>query len=141
MTGFNRCCAICGARAVPGTNRCAKHATPAPTSCRVCPRRASPGRRYCAEHEPTEAQRLEREPYRRHYPSAAYRRNRALRYKLAGGRCETPGCGATLAADWQCDHVIPLADGGIDELGNLRCRCKTCHDHKTRADRAARRRS
>mgnify|MGYP005840479101 FL=1 len=141
MTAFARCCSVCGGRALPHSDRCAEHAVPAPTSCRVCPRRAVAGRRYCAEHEPTETQRLKRAPYRAHYSSSTYVRNRAMRYRLAGGRCETPGCGVTLGRDWECDHVVPLLEGGSDEIENLRCRCRACHRAKTRADRAARKRS
>lgn len=112
---FPRPCVMCGARALPGTNRCALH--PAPKQ--------------------TEADRLAAAPYRRSYSSAEYRANRERRHELAGGRCEA--CGVRLGPGWECDHILPLKDGGTDELGNLRCRCRACHQAKTRSDRRRRR--
>lgn len=141
MSAFPRCCIDCGARAVPGTNRCPAHTTLPPTTCRVCPRRAMPGERFCPDHLPTEADRLRREPYRTAYAERAYRVNRQLRYARAQGRCEGERCGVTLGEGWHCDHVTPLKDGGTNAIDNLRALCRKCHDKKTRADRAARRRS
>ena len=139
MSPFARCCAVCGAQAAPGTNRCAKHAVQVPTSCRVCPRRALPGERFCAAHLPTEADRLTREPYRHAYTKSNYQRNRKRRLARAEGRCEA--CGVTLSAScgWQCDHLIPLADGGTNALENLRVLCASCHTEKTKRDRERRR--
>jgi len=133
VTPFARCCRTCGARAVQGTNRCPGHMAPAPTACRVCPRRALPGERFCAVHLPTEA---DRPSYRHEYTKAQYRRARARRLELARGLCEA--CGVTLSASWQCDHFIPLADGGTNALGNLRALCAACHAKKTISDRQRR---
>lgn len=36
-----------------------------------------------------------------------------------------------------CDHVMPKAEGGSDDMSNLQTLCKTCSDRKT-ADEAAR---
>jgi 5-methylcytosine-specific restriction protein A len=116
---FDRPCVICGRLAQPGTNRCAEHAGPIPTSCRICGARTC-GEHFCAEHAPTEAERLEREPWR-----------------AAKGRCER--CGSRVGKGWHCDHVVPLADGGTNAIDNLRVLCRPCHNEKTRADRAARR--
>lgn len=138
MTTFPRPCVVCGRRALSGTNRCADHVTPLPTSCRVCGARTT-GDRFCPEHAPTEAERLEREPWRAGYAERAYRVNRALRYQVAGGRCEA--CAVTLGQGWHCDHVIPVLDGGTSAIENLRVLCRQCHNKKTRADRAARRRA
>lgn len=27
----------------------------------------------------------------------------------------------------ECDHIVPLADGGTDDLANLRTLCRDCH--------------
>lgn len=116
MSSFPRPCTICGARAVPGTNRCPRH-----------PGVVMP-----------ESVRLERFPYRRHYGSEEYRRNRALAYRRSGGYCENPDCRVRLGPDWACDHILPLRDGGSDELTNLQCLCRACTLAKTRADRARR---
>ncbi|AKK04582.1 HNH endonuclease [Corynebacterium mustelae] len=32
------------------------------------------------------------------------------------------------------DHVVPHAEGGSDELGNLVWRCASCHAEKTQAE-------
>jgi len=41
--------------------------------------------------------------------------------------CKT--CGKTLERleDVHIDHIMPIADGGIDELDNVRCICKNCN--------------
>ena len=35
----------------------------------------------------------------------------------------------------QVDHVVPVVEGGGNELGNLQTLCEPCHTDKTRADR------
>jgi 5-methylcytosine-specific restriction protein A len=30
------------------------------------------------------------------------------------------------------DHIVPLAKGGSDDDGNIRCLCGECHDKRTR---------
>ena len=40
----------------------------------------------------------------------------------------------------QVDHILPKANGGGDELGNLMSLCKDCHDDKTAADNGWRKR-
>jgi 5-methylcytosine-specific restriction endonuclease McrA len=51
-----------------------------------------------------------------------------------------PAC-PLAAAPWQCDHIIPVADGGDDRPANLRLLCYPCHLHVTREWRRGRRRS
>ena len=34
-------------------------------------------------------------------------------------------------ADWEMDHVIPLSEGGQDEIPNLRTLCVACHSQET----------
>lgn len=44
-----------------------------------------------------------------------------------------------IAAAEEVDHIIPLSQGGTDELGNLQGLCKPCHKAKTaRESRAGR---
>ena len=73
----------------------------------------------------------------RTYRDSEYRRNKKARYQLAGGRCEL--CGAQVGATWECDHVVPIRDGGSNLIENLRVHCVRCHREKTRADRRRRR--
>jgi 5-methylcytosine-specific restriction endonuclease McrA len=135
-------CTACGARALPGEARCAAHlhGSGRPSSCRSCGRRVEDGSPFCPICAPSseEAARLERQPYRRQYRSAEYRRNREIAWERCGGRCE--GCGRRVTRQTaQCDHIRPIADGGSDALGNLSWLCSAaCHPRKTRADRRAR---
>ncbi len=122
MSGFARPCPACGARMSAGG---------------PCPRCGGAPRPRLQAPSPPESERTARFAYRRHYASAAYRRNRALALERAQGRCEA--CGVSLARDWQCDHIRPLRDGGSDELANLQALCPRCASRKTRADRARRR--
>lgn len=39
---------------------------------------------------------------------------------------------------WECDHRVPLEDGGPHELGNLQVLCVPCHRHKTAREATAR---
>jgi 5-methylcytosine-specific restriction enzyme A len=74
----------------------------------------------------------DREHDARTYGTAEYRRNRAIARRRADGRCEQCGHPHTTL---QCDHIIPLADGGTHDLGNLRMVCKgpgTCKCHETK---------
>ncbi len=103
----------------------------------ICPtcRRIVPARQSCARCAPTEAERLEAQPFRRAYRDPAYRRNRLQRYELAGGRCES--CGVELKGrihpdgePWQSDHHVPAsAFLALPELAsaveNLRVYCTT----------------
>ena len=83
-----------------------------------------------------EAERLRRQPWRAAYSDPVYQRNRARRLELCGGRCES--CGAELGPGAECDHLVPLRDGGTNVVTNLRWRCQDCHRAKTRRDRRAR---
>lgn len=32
------------------------------------------------------------------------------------------------------DHIVPLAEGGMDTVGNTQALCQACHDRKTREE-------
>ncbi|WP_432760661.1 HNH endonuclease [Neisseria subflava] len=36
-----------------------------------------------------------------------------------------------LPSDAECDHIVPLADGGEDDVENLQTLCKECHSKKS----------
>lgn len=47
-------------------------------------------------------------------------------------RCTEPDCRrAVSGAEAHVDHVIPREDGGTDEPGNLKTKCRSCHSRKT----------
>lgn len=48
-------------------------------------------------------------------------------------QCRQCGC-VVLPKDAECDHIVPLADGGKDEAENLQTLCKTCHTEKSAAE-------
>ena len=137
MSGFSRPCRACGRRAEPGQalcSACAPRGGPRPSSCRMCGARTGGGP-YCPAHC-LEAERLQAQPWRRRYRDPEYVQGRRRRRLLAGGCCEE--CGVTLGPSWECDHLIPLRDGGTHAIENLRCRCPGCHKRKTGADRRRR---
>jgi 5-methylcytosine-specific restriction protein A len=67
----------------------------------------------------------------RTYKDPEYLRNRAYVKRRANGRCE--GCGRRNRR-LQCDHIIPVAEGGGHDIGNLQMLCSgpgSCHSAKT----------
>jgi 5-methylcytosine-specific restriction endonuclease McrA len=40
-------------------------------------------------------------------------------------------CNILFKALWHIDHVVPLADGGADDLQNMQALCADCHMTKT----------
>jgi 5-methylcytosine-specific restriction endonuclease McrA len=58
------------------------------------------------------------------YGSTIYQRNRKIVLEAANYCCQWPGCNrpATTA-----DHIVPLAYGGTNDLGNLRASCSKCN--------------
>ena len=121
-------CPHCGS-VVPAGQRC---------NCRPRPKR-----------KPTQGDltRSEREPWRTRYAKAGYRKARQVAIGNQRGRCFDCGkvCAQWDGTEWrtaelggEVDHVKPLCEGGTDEPGNLRLRCKSCHG-KVEAKRRARR--
>lgn len=107
-----------------------------------CPCRPRPKRR------PTEgdATRAEREPWRKRYATEGYRRARQRAIADADGRCVDCGrvCAAFDGKVWrtaglggEVDHVRALCEGGTDDPGNLRLRCKSCHKKRDDMRRAS----
>jgi 5-methylcytosine-specific restriction endonuclease McrA len=67
------------------------------------------------------------------YGTPEYRRNRAVAWRRAAGRCELTvegrRCGS--AKDCQVDHITPRSAGGTHALANLRVLCGEHHRAKT----------
>ena len=67
--------------------------------------------------------------------NARYRRNRIIVLEAAVWKCHY--CGGTAN---EVDHVVALADGGGNELSNLRACCRQCNQDR-KQERARRRRA
>jgi hypothetical protein len=60
-------------------------------------------------------------------------------FERDGGLCRM--CGVDQSeSEWHADHVVPLCEGGIDSLDNLRTLCVPCHKVVTKELSARRRR-
>lgn len=72
--------------------------------------------------------------YRRNKKKSSKRKShsrsvRKMIYNHAEGRCQL--CGRKIKfEDMTLDHVIPLAMGGNDAVGNLQCACEFCNRQK-----------
>jgi len=67
------------------------------------------------------------------YNDPEYKANRKLVRRRSGGRCEViehgRPCGSTDRV--QCDHIIPVSQGGTHHIENLRDSCHRHHAQKT----------
>lgn len=130
-------CLICGRRVAGGKSRCPEHENQRnrlQTACQECGKPSSSN--WCEEHEPTlESNRLKAQPFRAGYRDPNYHRERQAAKNRAGGRCEK--CGRS-DMKLECDHIIPLKDGGLNVRSNMRMLCTMCHRRKTSEDRARR---
>lgn len=52
------------------------------------------------------------------------------------GRCS--GCERRILVGdaWECDHIVALVNGGLNQESNLQVLCGPCHKQKTAADSA-----
>lgn len=85
------------------------------------PRRVKPVERKPWE-QANEQRRLTGRPWRR------LRERIMLRDKYLCQACLRAG---RLQVGTECDHIVPLAQGGDDSSHNLEAICKPCHDAKT----------
>jgi 5-methylcytosine-specific restriction enzyme A len=65
------------------------------------------------------------------YDSAEYKRNRPIAMRRDRWRCQIQAPGICIGAASQCDHIIPVTQGGGHKLDNLRAACGPCHARKT----------
>jgi 5-methylcytosine-specific restriction endonuclease McrA len=76
---------------------------------------------------------MSKHPY---YQTQAWRRLRAARLELDGGRCITPGCGAPAVI---VDHINSVDVGKAVPLARLRSLCRQC-DNQIKEGRNGKRR-
>ena len=64
---------------------------------------------------------------RHHQWDWVWRRLRRLVFERDGYQCVACGKRGRL----ECDHIVPISDGGTDDLANLQTLCRACHMAKT----------
>ena len=92
--------------------------------------------RFCTEHEKQEAVRYEkygRDPAIRRRYGRAWKRIRD-QYIQSHPLCEQCGQEGRLTPAEEVHHILPLANGGTHDAGNLMALCKSCHSRITVAD-------
>jgi 5-methylcytosine-specific restriction endonuclease McrA len=141
MSGFARPCRVCGARSLPGRDRCPAHEAGSgrASSCRRCGVRTA-GAGLCPRCQAVDqAERAAAQSYREGYHDPVYQENRRRRFELARGLCEV--CGLALDPDhFECHHVLALSEGGDSSLANLRVtHGSPCHRELSAAARRRRR--
>jgi 5-methylcytosine-specific restriction enzyme A len=55
-----------------------------------------------------------------------------------GPLCRSCSTDTRVVAGAHADHIVALADGGIDDVSNMQLLCRICHDHKSAAESKAR---
>ena len=67
------------------------------------------------------------------YKDPEYKRNRAVAWRRAGGRCERLENGRRCGSSDGCqvDHVTPVSQGGTHHVDNLAVLCSRHHRAKT----------
>jgi 5-methylcytosine-specific restriction protein A len=68
---------------------------------------------------------------------ASWRKLRAQVMRRDKGICQLCLASGRVTPASDCDHVIPKAKGGTDDLGNLQMLCSPCHAAKTQLEAAA----
>lgn len=96
-----------------------------PTACVDCGRDAEPGTTRCPEHRLSRGGGRERE------------RNRLQAFARDAYTCQD--CSASLSYETaEADHIVPVALGGSNDVGNLRTLCHDCHTKRTTSQRPSR---
>lgn len=99
-------CGTDGCSKLTHTSRCDEHQKPSGWS--TSPRTASAGRT----------------------STTIWKNMRILALQRDGHQCQIRGPRCIIAAT-QVDHVIPVSQGGTDQLPNLQSVCPPCHKQKT----------
>lgn len=109
----------------------------APTPCRKpgCGKLAPGGKGYCEAHRNVQWEQHQQGKTRHErgygWQWEKTRKQVIQRDKGLCQRCLTAG---KVTAGNECDHIIPKARGGSDDLSNLRLLCRPCHRAVTARD-------
>ena len=89
--------------------------------------------RYCEEHRQIAGRqynKYQRDPDTNQRYGRAWRRTR-LQYIQSHPLCEQCKREGRLTPAEEVHHIVPLADGGTNDAGNLMALCKSCHSRIT----------
>lgn len=110
-----------------------------PRPCLVvgCPGMSVPNRSRCRPHLSQVSLAKRRRRAEAPGDGAAARTRRNLT-RAGFGYCQVCAVGFP-STELEVDHVLPLADGGTDYVGNIQVLCHPCHVDKTSTEARARR--
>lgn len=112
-------------------------APPRPCTSPNCPNMVVK-RGKCAEHQPrdgwTSWAKRQGTTKQRGY-GKAWEKLRAAVLRRDKHLCQECLKAGIYKAGNQCDHIVPKADGGTDDMENLQILCKDCHKSKTLSER------
>lgn len=108
-------------------------------AAKVCTEPTCPNTQPCPDHQRRAWTQSHRRARLR--KGSGHRQQKLRRFVLARDRYTCHRCGKTFApSDLVNDHVVPLGEGGADNVENMAACCKRCHRDKT-AEEAARARA
>lgn len=84
--------------------------------------------RYCDEHK---GDVWRKDPARPKAYGKGWQRKRSYVMARDDGLCQVCLRDGRVTPATQVDHIIPLAEGGTDDVGNLQAICASCHEAKT----------
>jgi 5-methylcytosine-specific restriction protein A len=100
----------------------------AATVCRTC------GGLRCQAHK-RKAWREKAVTTKRTVVGRGLQAEREVLHVLQGGCCQACGARVKLSSStWIRDHIIPLAEGGLDEPNNTQGLCHACSEAKTKTE-------
>ncbi|MGH3578677.1 MAG: HNH endonuclease, partial [Mycobacterium sp.] len=93
-----------------------------------CAELVDSGTRRCAQHE---RERAWRGVDSKRSGTAEHKARRLRVLKRDGYQCQLRYAGTCVGSATDCDHIIPLSEGGTDNDDNCCAACRPCHQRKS----------